>query len=1617
MASRTRGLHGSKLAKIGKPKWRGGRSNPNYRKDQNETKRAEKIQRAIEHLAEENQKRFGPDINLLSKNFETFLTQTKCLDYLETAFQEDNHTRALAYIVDFKVERVFMCVVEIARRIRLEDLEKIEWSPEELGNIVFSPVNEIQSYMKGDENDGVVCLDPHDANFLRGSNEQNETAIRTWNSLLAWSPNKAVSAPYKCAKCACSDEKRLRVELEMEKDMPRNCNHPNRVESFRLKVRNILIEHLNKEAQGGLLPPRYVTRTRKQEIEAAADHAAEMQLWYEEAERAVAEELPSNVTVEAAMTGPTEDQPPSISDRLSAGEITSLNTMNISTLDRHNDAHLILHTNRPNHTEEPHLAATLMARHNVEDPYTFFEKEMQTRMADLQTKMTTKMTSWMRDEERKYTLEVRAWCADSIQQATKSQFQANSEIMRRLSVIENFKTDNQTELLATIKALGDNVRSLMADRPSLKSAFADLYQIRDETASFLTQHDANLQQLGENIEKLNTDILRLTQAEVKQQQSCEAVAARTLQKAIEETKSTINSLHGTLQSDLMNAKNEVAEVIDSIRHTDLRRYNITKFTTAIIREKINAQIQNLKLAAKNKEDELEERLKNGENKNDEFTEIIQQLETGLEELKSSMKTQLLTKSGVLSGGSGEFDAYVGKNKEIVTADLHTGIDIMKKEMENTMKLRAEEMGKAIETRLYEFNQILQGEVCTKMLQATNRIALLETNKASSSITSELQHQMNGLQPLWKLTQDLAMNAAELGAKFEGQNEHILRIESQSETYKIETKSRVEHLEAMAKSLGASMMTRLVSAEKANQAIRKTVDAHSTRNRLEEELIALQNSEAEQPKLLAREEWPAKESAKVESFIKEAQTSLDDTNAKGQLPLIITQDELQGLGEKLNEISDAIQDLENFKHETVLKSINTESRLNNLESRTSTFEQSLQSDNTLKIPRLQALADEMKKTNSCVRQLEETFKASTSDSDKDNEFLQLQQEQNNLAKGLTDLRATLTKKVTLQPMQDTLEKELEDVRRDVEELKQNTKAQEVEMQTMQNNPKCAEPPVTQWLQSQATAFEKLPEQVQCQIIPTPCRIVEIENNTENPVSAANELQVQHNKLTMLRNTILNKQILEFYNERGVLHLLKLNPAELEQVEQSTSNPYDQEKTLEATVEAQNDKNQLQASSDIGDEPPNSGSRAVQRPKSEWEAGGRKSLQERSLYENENTLQGPSDSVNYCQNRFDKLIGKEAEAEDATHIDKITTEIRSEWATVKQDLQSQLDATVKSLRILEDCTKSLKTKKEDSEGTSNEADNQSSCHCRKSKTESCHQVKSGITKTQDSVENGCFELPDGTAWLFQQLKAKDIEIARIIDYYDNQRSKHFTKCKTYAERKRAQTLLLETQIKQLQKNLDTATDEIQRRDKYIATISEAKEARHGNGGLGWNGDGQEEKDTKPTLTRETVNRRSQPEKPCSADNIVKTGPRMDANTDASVANRVRSNKRDIEGTKKKPRTYNLRNKTKASLVPNSPSTSQYTSPQKMVQPYRLAPLENIPAFDVNVDYLQPGFDPKFLTVPQLRCIFVRHEIKYASNSNKKDLIDLYRSEIEPRASVTLEQRAKVEPSVEGIIDVTP
>jgi len=70
--------------------------------------------------------------------------------------------------------------------------------------------------------------------------------------------------------------------------------------------------------------------------------------------------------------------------------------------------------------------------------------------------------------------------------------------------------------------------------------------------------------------------------------------------------------------------------------------------------------------------------------------------------------------------------------------------------------------------------------------------------------------------------------------------------------------------------------------------------------------------------------------------------------------------------------------------------------------------------------------------------------------------------------------------------------------------------------------------------------------------------------------------------------------------------------------------------------------------------------------------------------------------------------------------------------------------------------------------------------------------------------------------------------------------------------------------------------------------------------------------------------------------------------------------------------------------------------------------------SVEYLQPGFDPKTLTIPRLRSILVAHNIPYSSSAKKAQLIDIFNDEVVPRARKILAERARAKRSSKGIVD---
>ncbi|KAI1409725.1 Man1-Src1p-C-terminal domain-containing protein [Hypoxylon sp. FL1857] len=70
--------------------------------------------------------------------------------------------------------------------------------------------------------------------------------------------------------------------------------------------------------------------------------------------------------------------------------------------------------------------------------------------------------------------------------------------------------------------------------------------------------------------------------------------------------------------------------------------------------------------------------------------------------------------------------------------------------------------------------------------------------------------------------------------------------------------------------------------------------------------------------------------------------------------------------------------------------------------------------------------------------------------------------------------------------------------------------------------------------------------------------------------------------------------------------------------------------------------------------------------------------------------------------------------------------------------------------------------------------------------------------------------------------------------------------------------------------------------------------------------------------------------------------------------------------------------------------------------------------NLDYLQPGFDAKTLTVPRLRSILVSHNVAYSSSAKKGQLVEIFNEQIVPQSKKILAARARAKRSSKGIFD---
>ncbi|KAI1142659.1 Man1-Src1p-C-terminal domain-containing protein [Hypoxylon sp. FL0543] len=70
--------------------------------------------------------------------------------------------------------------------------------------------------------------------------------------------------------------------------------------------------------------------------------------------------------------------------------------------------------------------------------------------------------------------------------------------------------------------------------------------------------------------------------------------------------------------------------------------------------------------------------------------------------------------------------------------------------------------------------------------------------------------------------------------------------------------------------------------------------------------------------------------------------------------------------------------------------------------------------------------------------------------------------------------------------------------------------------------------------------------------------------------------------------------------------------------------------------------------------------------------------------------------------------------------------------------------------------------------------------------------------------------------------------------------------------------------------------------------------------------------------------------------------------------------------------------------------------------------------SLDYLQPGFDAKTLTVPRLRSILVAHNVPYSSSAKKGQLVEIFNEQVVPQSKKILAARARAKRSSKGIVD---
>ncbi|OHE98071.1 hypothetical protein CORC01_06585 [Colletotrichum orchidophilum] len=156
----------------------------------------------------------------------------------------------------------------------------------------------------------------------------------------------------------------------------------------------------------------------------------------------------------------------------------------------------------------------------------------------------------------------------------------------------------------------------------------------------------------------------------------------------------------------------------------------------------------------------------------------------------------------------------------------------------------------------------------------------------------------------------------------------------------------------------------------------------------------------------------------------------------------------------------------------------------------------------------------------------------------------------------------------------------------------------------------------------------------------------------------------------------------------------------------------------------------------------------------------------------------------------------------------------------------------------------------------------------------------------------------------------------------------------------------------------------------------------------------------------------DKTWSEIDIVETNPRLEENNNAATATKVLPRTRVVKHTQTSLESASRTRTKKFKRENESLGTSRSVPSRKLVI---TPPLETIPSLNNNVDSLQPEFNANSITVKELIEIFVAYKIKFYHNSKKESLIALFEKEVEPRASATLRERAKIKRSAEGIVNV--